>query len=725
MKYYVLGKTCKSILLFYLTLSALGVLDAGDKIFLNPSAQIGIFRQSNGLWYGAASHLELRYSERELVLDAVLTVPQGQTFRSKGKAGDEMSVFSGDVFEIQIAPAGQNGVYYHFGICPTGFMYTARCRDAKWEPRQTVLENQLDGGRWHFRLHVPYHDLNAAPPRRGEVWRINLARSDVSSGAACVESSYSGASDYHDPAQYSEVIFGEDAPAKTSIVLRDLKSNTDLLQLDFASLIPKPIALRLEFYSEGRLCCAKDAVMHNGSLSVQVPLPLRKIPLKSRLRAEIMLKNAENGKVLCHSRGIFQIPAEMLQLDKFYYTPSDSMIRFRHKFSGRVAVRLYDSGGKLLRTVFDDNAISLVGLSPGRYVLEAANGRSSTSRVLFVLDGPPALGALAAGQALTASDGRLCRDGKPVYLIGLSATQKSFPQFPDAFNLSLNRSAVRRNSVTLNMLPGGKEIRKPFLARVFPPEQVFLEKVSDQVRKVRPHDGPSLWRISYEAQIPLAEKNASGDLIRVDSKDLMHKIFQAVKKANPELIYSIHTDRSSRVNDFSTACDVLEVAYWSSSFAQEMMPNLQRDMLQLKQDVAPDKPIVFWLGGTIPDKECRLAEEIRAAVYLSVLHGFTGNIIHMGHGFLPPERSRLWSLLSGIHAEIESFYDEWAAGKEFPVKIPAPFIGKAVRSPSGNTLLMVINPTPNEILFSCGLPGIPPNDLFTGFEPKLYRLSER
>ena len=103
----------------------------------------------------------------------------------------------------------------------------------------------------------------------------------------------------------------------------------------------------------------------------------------------------------------------------------------------------------------------------------------------------------------------------------------------------------------------------------------------------------------------------------------------------------------------------------------------------------------------------------------------SGNIIHMGHGFLPPERSRLWSLLSGIHAEIESFYDAWTAGKEIPVKIPEPFIGKAVKTPSGETLLMVVNPSPNEVPFSCSLPGVPKDDRFTGYEPKLYRLPAR
>ncbi|MBQ6598381.1 MAG: hypothetical protein IJH79_12585, partial [Lentisphaeria bacterium] len=418
------------------------------------------------------------------------------------------------------------------------------------------------------------------------------------------------------------------------------------------------------------------------------------------------------------------ITSGMLQLDRYYYVASDSAINFRHDLSGAVTVRLYDSSRKVIRTA-SGNSIPLAGLAPGRYVLEAASERNTASRVLFLLDRAPALGPLEAGQVLTVSGGRLCRGDKPVFLIGLSPTAKSFPQFSDAFNLLFNRAAIRKNAVVLAAPAGGKLIRQPFLARVFPPGQVFPEKLSAQLRQYRKQRIPRLWRISYEAQIPLAVKDADGKLVPADSKDFMYNVYQTLKKTVPGMIFSIQIDSPSRIRDFAPACDVLEIAFWSSSYARTMMPNLQRDMLKVKHDAGPDKPVIFWLGGTIPDKVCRIAEEIRAAVYLSVMNGFSGNIIHMGHGFLPPERSRLWSLLSGIHTEIESFYDAWAAGKEIPVKIPEPFIGKAVKTPSGETLLMVVNPSPNEVPFSCSLPGVPKDDLFTGYEPKLYRLPAR
>ena len=710
--------------LSWLAVFCLGMLSAGEKIFLNPSAPVGIFRRNSGEWHGAAAKLELRYSATHLTLDAVLTVPPGQTFKAAGKPGDEMSVFGGEVFEFQVAPAGQNGVYYHFGISPSGYMYTARCRDTGWEPSGKVLESRVSGSEWHFLLSVPFSDLNAAMPKPGEVWRMNLARNDVSSGQGRITASHSGAGDFHDVKQFSEVVFGKDAPAEAPIQLQDIRLKQDRLQLDFASLVRSRLPLQLEFYADGKLRGSKEVVMQDSSLSVQMPLPFRNLPLKTGIPARIVLKNARTGEIQFQSAGILTMSGGMLQLDRFYYVPSDSAINFRHDLSGAVTVRLYDSGRKVVRTA-EGNSIPLAGLAPGRYVLEAANERNAASRVLFVLDRAPVLGPLEAGQVLTVSGGRLCRGGTPVFLFGLSSTAKSFPQFSDAFNLLFNRAAVRKNAVVLAAPAGGKLIRQPFVARVFPPEEVFLKKLSAQVRQYRKQRIPRLWRISYEAQIPLAVKDADGKLVPADSKDFMCKIYQTLKQAAPEMIYSIQTDSPLRIRDFAPACDVLEAAFWTSSYARSMMPNLQRDMLRVRRDAGPDKPIIFWLGGTIPDKVCRLAEEIRAAVYLSVMNGFSGNIIHMGHGFLPPERSRLWSLVSGIHAEVESFYDAWAAGKEIPVKIPEPFIGKAVRTPSGETLLMVVNPSPNEIPFSCSLPGVPKDDLFTGFEPKLYRLPGR
>ena len=526
--------------LFCLISIALEILSAGEKIYLNPSTPIGIFRRNSGLWHQAASRLSLSYSAKGLQLDALLTVPLGKTFKATWTPGNELSIFGGEVFEFQIAPNGQNGIYYHFAINPSGHMYTARCRDFKWNPVGTILENRVSGTEWQFRLIIPYYDLNTTQPKTGEVWRVNLARSDISSGSTPINSSHSGAIDYHAVSQYSEVVFGRYAPADCSILMQNVKLTEDFLQFEFITRLRQRFPLRCEIYYDGNLCCACDAVMENGFSSIQVRNSFPYMPLKIGIPARVVLKHAENGKVLFQSEGYFSFSPKNLQLDRFYYTMADSEIRFQHELSGRCIVRLYDSSGKIVRTVSFGNSIALSGLSPGRYILEAANERVVSARVLFLLDGPPILGPLPAGQALTVSNGRLELGGKPIYLLGLSITPKSFLQFPIAFNLSYNRAGVRKNAVRLYELPGGRPIRNPFDGRFFPPDQEYQKRLVTFVRKKQTDQMPGLWRISYEAQIPMAVRNAEGNLIPANTRDLMYKIYQTVKKANPDLIYSIH-----------------------------------------------------------------------------------------------------------------------------------------------------------------------------------------
>jgi hypothetical protein len=61
-----------------------------------------------------------------------------------------------------------------------------------------------------------------------------------------------------------------------------------------------------------------------------------------------------------------------------------------------------------------------------------------------------------------------------------------------------------------------------------------------------------------------------------------------------------------------------------------------------------------------------MAEELRAAVYCALINNISGVIFHLGHGGLRQERTRLWSLISGINAEIQPIYREFASGKEIP-----------------------------------------------------------
>ena len=128
-----------------------------------------------------------------------------------------------------------------------------------------------------------------------------------------------------------------------------------------------------------------------------------------------------------------------------------------------------------------------------------------------------------------------------------------------------------------------------------------------------------------------------------------------------------------------------------------MMPSLNKDMKTLRSK-AGKRPLIYWLGGSIPNPRCRMAEELRAAVYCAVINNINGVIFHLGHGGLGPDRTRLWSLISGINAEIQPIYREFASGRELPGFIRE-IKGKFVYSvrQCGNSIRMIaVNLSPEE-----------------------------
>ena len=137
---------------------------------------------------------------------------------------------------------------------------------------------------------------------------------------------------------------------------------------------------------------------------------------------------------------------------------------------------------------------------------------------------------------------------------------------------------------------------------------------------------------------------------------------------------------------------------------------------------AKKKPLVLWLGGTIPNTVCRSAEEIRAGVYYTILKGGVGNIIHMGHTGMSATRTRFWSMLSMLPGEIDSFYADLKTWKETEIKLPKNLIGKAVTGPEGQLLLVVLNTSLREIQAEIELPGFEKEKLtFTPLEPRVIR----
>lgn len=736
------------IFLFLLVAMTAAAAGGTERLYLNPSAECGIFTTLRGEWSACpASEVKLSYDDSKLIVDAVLRLPEGSEFQRGGNKDDDMAVFNGEVFEWQIAPGKTGDVYWHLALSPSGFLYSARKTDMAWNPAGLLKKNIVRGNEWTFRLEMPYRLIRAAKPSKGEIWRMNLARTARFNGKS-ETASFSGAANFHAPDQFAEVIFGEDTPEKNSVLLRSADTRKQPYVLTFSSA-RMPEQVKLDYYSGEKPAFSGTFRTQNGMLTAEIPIEIGYFPLKSAVPSRVELRDAATGRLVGISSGIVATGnADSLTLDRFYYTPADGAIRFRHSMGKDMTLRLTGPQGEVFSAPcpkengsipfalpgISSQKKDVLTLAPGRYVLELTNGKSRTSRVFFILKNVPETKPVSAPQQLRVSGEQLQLNGKPVFLIGLSSTPKVFFQFGDAHNLRYETRGVRKDAVQLAGIPDARLFRKPFTGRAYPPDDVHAAKSADFVRKIK-NTHPAFFRISYEAQIPKALTAADGTIIPGDTDELMFKTYQAVKLANPELVYSIQTDNPAKIASLSKACDVFEVALYSSSYAQNMLPNLQRDMTKVRSELSEKKPVIYWLGGTIPDNQCRRAEEIRAGVYLSILNGFSGNIIHMGHGFLPETRTRLWSLLSGILYEVETFYPQFAAGSPLPGDWNnGPVIAAARQLPSGEIMLIAVNTSAAEAVYPLRkdyrirrLSGeTVPNgsDVFTPYEPKVFLLSK-
>ncbi|OQA88987.1 MAG: hypothetical protein BWY31_00172 [Lentisphaerae bacterium ADurb.Bin242] len=723
---------------------------SAEKLYLNPSSECGVFTTTRGEWATSTeSEVKLGYDADYLYVDAFCKAAPGSSLAVAGKKDDDLSIFSGEVFEFQIAPPKQDGTYYHLAISPSGYLYSARKRDTQWNPKGLIRSTKTSGDEWKFHLAVPFLALGENAPAKGDVWKINLARTTVIPGKGTESSSLSGASDFHDVKQYADVVFGVKPPVPP-LFLRGVSFSADgySFRFDAPALLPK---LKAELVLDGKTVFSEVVPVRNGELVFSGALKKEYLPLKAILSARVVLRNPETGAELFRKDSLVNLSGlDMLQLDRYYYTPQDKKIRYKQFFTGeKVTLRIRKDGRvRTIPGIGAEGAIHFVGpepgkkappaLSPGRYVLEVTAGDTRTSRVFFILDKPPVPLEIPDNAQLKITDKGLALGGAPVYLIGISGTPKAFLQFTPAFNLAYAKFGNQKNAVVLGGLPGAPLIRKPFTGIDYPPWDQHRKKIDAYLTAQDPAK-PILHRIAYEAQIPAVWKQPDGTLVPRDTDELMARIYAHAKKAAPGLIYTIQTDNASKIEALSKSCDVFEVAFYSSSYAQNMVPRLRADMEKVVESVPRGKPVIFWLGGTIPNATCRLAEELRCGVYLSIAHGFSGNIFHMGHGFLPEDRSRVWSLISGIHAEVQRFYPAFARGKNaagFVRKAPADsFVWKAVDT-GDDILLLAVSTASSESMLEMKVDAknvrlydssveTPLSDgvfqdLFTPYEPKVF-----
>lgn len=701
---------------------------------------VGGFVTTRGEIPGLNTEVKLYRDAKYLHVTVINYLDIEEIPRGIGRKNDDVSIFGGDVVEIILSPEPESGVYYHLAVNPSGAFYSAKMRDRSWHIPAAHSITRTNGW-WRVSVDIPFAALSGGPPKPGTVWGVNFATGRTDRGGYSVN--WSGASDYHDVKQLGKLIFtdGEESESPLSAGLRQLVLCDDAVSLTLEIPgkrdMPSPwIRVALD----GQVCKPEKTESGNDGMSVSWEIPLTQdyLSQKSSHILEVLVRDKPDGRTLFHKKAVANsIRTDALQLDRFYYTYDDGKVNYSHDFAEPAEITV-SRDGKVCRTIRNAEKTGAFyfagpptgkkaapGLAPGRYVMEISSGNKRTSRVFFILGKNPAPVPIRAEAELEIDGDIFTLDGMPVFLLGGSPTGKAFLQFGDAFNVDYGRYGVQPNAVHILGIPGYRLTRQPATGYVFPPDAGF-KRIVDKLLESGGKRKRFFTRIAYEAQMNVYEKNAAGKLTEKNPPEFYAGLYRYLKTKAPERYFSIHIDHHGNLKEFASSCDVFETSYWSSGFSKTMIPNLVRDMKEAKT-AAGCKPVIFWLGGTIPNVSCRTAEELRAGVYLAVIHDLAGVILHMGHGYLPQERSRLWSLISGVNAEIQRFYPEFRKGgllRDFVLKSSEGF-AYAARKSGDKVILIAVNLSGGEKHLAMKTVNGDIDDVFTPYEPKVYEAGKQ
>ncbi len=714
------------IFLFCLLLLMFSQLTVSAQLHLNPSDRSGAFITIQKSWSVLpAPDVNISYDGQGLTFQVVLQKPAGETFIQQGKADDDMAIFAGDIFEIQINPPNAGNNYFHFALSPSSFMYTAKKRDRSWNPQGIIKHSKSAGNRWEFSLFVPYTDLETTMPQVNDQWRINLGRTNIDAQGNVEYSSYSGATNFHDIFQYSTVTFGNSDTVKAPLIKQIICDEKSVKCIFDRLSHPEEIIAEC---STGDIAAAMPLTAGKAGCSVTVPLD-GYIPAKGSRLFSITLKNKTTGKIEFSQTAHLPINPQPDQLvpDRFYYLAGKGSIKIKQLLGKDAVLSLKNDSRCIVRipNAQEEEKISLQDLAPGRYVLEVQNNNMRTSRVIFILPHQPELQPIPPNAPLKIVDKKYMElAGEPVFFWGTTASAKYFFQFTPAVNFLYGPAAGQPNGVLNPGMPISSKIhRQPVTCYTFPDLESSANIIREYAAKLNP-ERPALYRIRYEASLPELIINEDGSKTTLIPDERFARMYKEAKKANPDILYTIHIDDPRFINNYVSSCDIFEYASFASSYSPNLMHHFPDDIKHLTTH-AQDKPLIFWLGGSVPDGYCRSAEELRCAVYYGIMHNIIGNIVHLGHGHLPESRTRVWSLISCILAEIQTFYADFITGTDITSELrnesSKDIYCKAVRTKKGGIIIIAVNTSPVEATFRSTLDGKVYTKCLTPFEPYVFR----
>jgi len=459
-----------------------------------------------------------------------------------------------------------------------------------------------------------------------------------------------------------------------------------------------------------------------------------------------------------------------LQLDKYYYTTEDSNIQ------AGVRMETADIVGSIcLRIRRDPNADSLAEeksilgagksdypftFDPGKLplgrmlvtadLLDKAGKKLFTAcRVIYKKEMRPVVPQWDRVEKVSVrEDGVLLVNGSPFCpFFASEGPHEGSPLVRDCFNvtysgLGYTARPLKRVDIDIggwtteegtelyNKWPGETELRKRI-------RETVSANISD----------PLLfsWFTSYEAQIPMFRKEED-TRTRLDNPAELKKASDIVKGMDPNHLTVIELDDMNVLHSYKDAADIIEVASWHSSYAEQLIPNLARDVDRIGKDLGAGKPFLFWIGASIPRESSRTADDIRCASYLALMHGAKGLVFHMGHAGIALTSTRHWSVYSGLAREVDRLFPiliEPQPPAPPAVSVKGAEIDFCVREYQGATYIIACNTADRLVKASFGfrqhtaaktveLPfenrkvqfkGAGLTDYFGPYEPHLYKLS--
>ena len=373
---------------------------------------------------------------------------------------------------------------------------------------------------------------------------------------------------------------------------------------------------------------------------------VNKLIISSGQEALLSLKNKQNKlqgisalkivcdeQIICAKSAQFPIPPELTIVPERYYFPNKTdkttiKIKNVEPETAKLEIVLSANPGSTpLRKLTLSPATKIFSLNvaklpPGRYVLKISSkdmGERVTGedyRTIFLGYNINGLSPLPVKQTYSLNGKEFMLNGKlffPLMGSGTPAKNRS-PLAKNCFNVRYGPMGVCQNApLSSNYgLPLATKKNNMVYFCLDDEKKVFAGLKKNAEGKA---GKPILFnQLRYEAQFPLFRKTPEG-LKELSQPDEYAKMYRYLKKIKPEALISIHTDRPLEAGSYAPAGDIVEISSYSSSYAPgNMLNSLEKEIRTVNLQIG-EKPLIWWLGGSIPSPAPEQPKKLEAQLY--------------------------------------------------------------------------------------------------------------